>query len=57
MEKEESSDSGEVDKGENEGEMQKRLKKERETLHIAEKACVIRQKNRELEWFEMESVS
>lgn len=37
MDKESSSDSGEVDK-DKEGEMQKRLKKERETLEIAEKA-------------------
>lgn len=38
-----------------EGEMKQRLKKEQEIIEIAEKAWVIRQKNRELEWFEMES--
>ena len=35
--------------------MRKRLAKEREQLEIAEKAVAIRQKTRELEWFEMES--
>ncbi|CAI2363698.1 unnamed protein product [Moneuplotes crassus] len=37
------------------GNLSKRLSKEREQLEIAEKAVAIRQKTRELEWFEMES--
>jgi hypothetical protein len=38
-----------------EREVEKRLEKEREFLEIAEIAISIRQKTRELEWFEMES--
>ena len=56
MEKEEINSKAEsLEDNESEGEMQKRLRKEREILAIAEKAWLIRQKNRELEWFEMES--
>ena len=48
-------DSELSNKSEIEENLSAKLNKEREALEIAKKAVVIRQKTRELEWFEMES--